>query len=167
MKGEYIVGIDHIITLISTVVATYAAVCYFKDIKKNGNKKQRFIENAKKNNFVTTGTSVNVTKLYGDSESSDYNKRHDRVNVKYEYYVNGTRYFKYMWFLGGGGRTVDYPSSVNVYYDPKKPEKGVCAEEARLVHQMESGCLGATVIWLTINIVLINFFTRFIGWLTQ
>ncbi len=142
---------------IALILATVTLVVgYFKIFLRGKSKKQKFIEKAKAEGNYTTGKCVDSKRIRGNKDSSTVEYRYDSYNVKYEYSVNGIIYSKKMIFQSPGMVGVRYPYEVTVYYNPKKPQKGICKEEAGKGEQRTAGCFGTIVITILVFEVVYN-----------
>ena len=121
--------------------------------------KQRFIEKAKAAGNCTRGEYEDSEVSLGVADSNNSHFRNDTLIVKYRYTVDGLVYHKALPFQSPGRASIDFPSSVEVYYDPQNPKKAFCPEEATQAHQRRSGCLlsiGGTFIFLFLSFHLLR-----------
>ena len=121
----------------------YAAVflyCFIFVYWKGKSRKQKFIERAKQQGNVTTGTKISAKVYQGDASAKSYNARSNTWVVIYGYMVDGVEYKRKVKFDGGLGiPKANYPVQVNVCYDPRRPKKALCVEEVSRVNY--EGCL--------------------------
>lgn len=117
-------------------------ICQIHHFRHGKSRKQKFIEAAKAQGNYTTATLADSKIRLGDDESNNSYYKNDRAINVYEYVLNGVKYKKKMVFQSPGMVSVRYPYTVVVYYDAKKPARGVCQEEAG----KGSGCLVTIVL---------------------
>lgn len=113
---------------------------------------QKFIKKAKAAGNYTTARSVSSKYRQGNRESGNDTFRYDAYTVKYEYVVDGIKYYKKIRFQSPGMVGVNYPIQVTVYYNPANPKKSVCQEEAAPNRSL--GCLGTLVIAVVVFFVV-------------
>lgn len=123
-------------------------LCLYKLVIKGKTKKQKFIEKAEEMGCYTQGKFVDFKVIMGAEDSKSASFRYDTYIVKYEYVVEGKKYYKKMPFSADGRLVGSYPLIVTVYYDSRKPSKAFCKEEATKTKQVRGGCL--TTIFFTI-----------------
>ena len=155
MSDELIMGAALILTVIF-------AVFFIRCQKKRKTGRQRFIEKAGAAGNCTLGTCEDYKLRLGVEESGSLHTRSDTMKVTYRYTVGGRAYRKRLAFQSPGKNSVDFPSTVRVYYDPRNPRRAVCPEEATWAHRRQTGCLlsiAATFLFL----FLIFHFLRFLA----
>lgn len=137
---------DAIRTIITLVVSLAAAIFVVvrgtnkNVINGNGNKKHRFIEDAKSKGNVVTAKQIKSTYIPGDMNSTLDSNRYPSYRVTYEYTIDGINYQKKLTFQSPASAIIDYPLDVEVYYDPKAPAKGITIYDAGSKVQ-SAGCL--------------------------
>jgi len=120
-------------------IATFV-YCFIFVYWKGKSRKQKFIERAKQQGNVTTGTKISAKVYQGDASAKSYNARSNTWVVIYGYMVDGVEYKRKVKFDGGLGiPKANYPVQVNVCYDPRRPKKALCVEEVSRVNY--EGCL--------------------------
>lgn len=141
---------------IAMAVSIPISVAYYRSVIKNGNREQRFAEEAKRQGNAATGTCVGTKWICGDHQ--DGKNTYPAIWVKYEYRVAGRAYYKEVRFEGKTPRCIyiDYPDTVTVYYDPSKPKKAVCDVQVCEYNNRQSGCLGAAALWFAISFVIVH-----------
>lgn len=150
--------------VIAMVIAAFVGRKYYTNRVKNGkSKKQKFIENAKRNGNITVGEAVDVKIVLADRESSNPRMRSESRKVKYSYKVNGIEYFKHMTFQNVGRVSADYPFRVTVYYDPRNPKNAVCPEETSPANTRQNGCLVTIGITILTTFVVFHFLRILLG----
>ena len=92
--------------------------------------KKKFIKKAYENGNYTKAYKVSSRVNTGDYTSgSAY--QNDIYKAKYEYSVNGKKYYKRFYFNSNSGNSSGAPHSFTVYYDSKNPRKRVFDVEVR------------------------------------
>lgn len=92
--------------------------------------KKKFIKKAYENGNYTKAYKVSSRVNTGDYTSgSAY--QNDTYKAKYEYSVNGKKYYKRFYFNSNSGNSSGAPHSITVYYDSKNPRKRVFDVEVR------------------------------------
>lgn len=136
---------------------------YIKVFLYGKSRKQRFIEKAKEKGNVTYGTCVDTKLSLGtDKAGSPDALRFDTLIVKYEYVVNGKKYYKKLRFQSPGMASIDFPYKVKVYYDPKRPRKAVCKREASVGRQRQNGCLLTILYTIATTRIVYEIIKRFV-----
>lgn len=124
---------------------------FMKKIIKGESWKTNLIEKASKNNCFTQATCIDRKLHLGNDDSGNGTFKNDRMKVKYEYQVNGRKYYKKLNFQSPGCVSVNYPYTITVYYKKNNPKKAVCKNEIQ--QTKETGCL--IVFIVTIATILI------------
>jgi len=125
--------------------------------------KQRFVEKAEADGYVTEGVCIKTRRSLGTGKSGGFRAfKYDTLIVTYEYFVDGKRYLKKLKFQSPGMAFIEFPYKVAVYYSPNNPRKAVCKEEATVAHQQRNGCL-LTIISTIITIKVVFEFLKSIG----
>lgn len=117
---------------------------------------QKFIEKAKEDGNYATATLVKSKLRHGTDDLGD-TFRHDRMKCIYEYQVDGVVYKKKLTFESPGLVSIRCPHTVTVYYNSKKPSKGICEGEG-YSHRSSAGCLWVValsiiVFWLVYGLL--------------
>lgn len=147
---------DKIIALLSLCVSVPMAVGYYKKVMGGNARQDRFIDKAKQNGCVTTGVCVDTEYLPGDINGDNLTERSAMMKVKYEYRVDGMKYYKYLRFQDIGCDLLDYPEQITIFYDKRNPRKTLSRMEFSASSRKQSGCLGAIGIWFVITAILTN-----------
>ncbi len=95
---------------------------------------QRFIEKAQRNGCSAEAVCVKTKDLHRSTNRDIYRI----VKKKYEYMVNGEKYYITLKFESGVMKTPPY--CITVYYDKRKPKKAVYAYEGSRERQVQTGC---------------------------
>ncbi len=130
--------------------------CYFKIFWHGRSREQKFIEKAKEQGNFVEGNFVDYKISLGNESSKSARLRYDSYIVKYEYIVEGKKYYKKLVFRTKGNMRANYPYTITVYYDPKKPHKGVAGNQATNQVQKTRGCLVTVIITLVVIRVMIR-----------
>lgn len=119
------------------IIATY----YKFVIKGVKTSSIRIYEKAEKNNWITTGTAISQS-YYMERDNNP-----QKYRVKYEYFVDGKKYFKTYTFEEEARGPV-YPDQVTLYYDKKNPRKAYMKGTKHYLElkQRSVGCLMCIVI---------------------
>lgn len=150
---------EEMINLIPGIVGILVFIfCYFRLILFGKSRKQKFVEKAKENGNFVEGVFVDFRISRGSHESKNDAFGEDDYIVKYEYCVDGMKYYKKLRFNSGGSMTKCYPSKIMVYYNPNNPKKAIAGNEATAVQQKKSGCLTSfvvtgIVVWSLIRLI--------------
>ena len=151
---------DEAIMAAALVLTAFFGRFLYKHQKDRKTGKQRFIEKAKAAGNCTEGEYEDAKVHLGVDGSDNSHFRSDTLVVKYRYTVDGRVYRKSMPFQSPGKAGIDFPSYVQVYYDPRDPKKAVCPEEATWAHQHRSGCLvsiAGTLLFLGASFYLLRY----------
>lgn len=95
---------------------------------------QKFIEKAQKDGCEAEAVCVKTKDLYESPHRDIYRI----VKNKYEYMVNGQKYYITLKFESGVMKNPPY--YITVYYDKRRPKKAVYAYEGSRERQVQTGC---------------------------
>lgn len=95
---------------------------------------QKFIEKAQKNGCKAEAVCVKTKDLHKSTNRDIYRI----VKKKYEYMVNGQKYYITLKFESGVMKNPPY--YITVYYDKRRPKKAVYAYEGSRERQVQTGC---------------------------
>lgn len=110
-----------VIVAVVSFIFCYVFFCILQKGPKSFN--QRFIAKCRKENSYTQGYAVSSTFIRGDDESSSHMRRADKRKVRYEYTVDGQRFYKTFTFSDGGRAGVKYPQNITIFYNKNNPRK--------------------------------------------
>lgn len=132
---------------------------YIRLFSKNKSWKEKIMEKAKIRGDFTTARCVKTTirRESYDASESDF-LRNRLYIVKYEYEVEGKKYYKTLTYQNPGSVSCQYPVEITIYYDSKRPGKGYCINEIDEGTKKSFGCFSSIifaffVMWLIINIL--------------
>lgn len=146
--------IRNIIAFINFLILGYL---FIKKVIKGESWKSKLIEEGSKNNCYTEAIAI-------DNDSSYLYRRtkNSIVFVKYEYEVNGKKYYKKLGFKYYGS-LLDYPYKITVYYKKNNPRKAACENE--LLETKANGCAMIFVLMMIMGIVNGIIFEIIAGWI--
>lgn len=94
---------------------------FIKSYLKGKSLKQRFVEKAEADGYVTEGVCIKTRRSLGTEKSGGFRAfKYDTLIVTYEYFVNRKSYYKKINYESPGSVSIDFPYKVAVYFDPKK-----------------------------------------------
>ena len=149
--------------LITIPIASLITATFYKTQKQKGSKAHRLIQEATKQGCVVPGVAIKTSTRHGDRDADSSYYRYDLVTVKYEYEVEGKKYYKKMRFQSPGAFTTSYPQNVQIYYDATNPKKAACKEEASPMEQRRNLIYRAIVLWLLSMLILVQTLGRVFG----
>lgn len=109
-----------------TFVFCYVYFCILRKGPASPNK--RFVEKCRNAGTYTTGRVHSYKRRRGVRRSTNSNERADKFYVKYEYEVDGIRYYKTLRFLAKGTVWADYPDEITIYYKGSNPRRSAANE---------------------------------------
>ena len=92
--------------------------------------KKKFIKKAINDGCVAEGICVDSKLRLGNDDSGNGSFKNDTQIVKYEYIVNGNKYYKKVKFQSPGCVSAKFPYRVKIYYSKGNPRKSICNEES-------------------------------------
>lgn len=155
-------------TIAGGIIMVLSLTVGFRKLKKARNTKSKhqvFIEKAKKRGCVTTAQAVGGDWHNGDWDSNISELRNPSMTVKYRYVVNGREYFTHLTFQSPGLQRIQYPKTLDAYYDPKNPQNVDFDITENEMTRNEAGCLsaiGATIATLACLGVLYRLIVAFL-----
>ena len=93
---------DEVIVFIALVIAGIVGFLLYKRRVGGMSRKQRFIDNAKREGNYTTGEYVDSKVQLGSPDSADLYLRSNTLKVRYMYHVDGIPYYKTLTFQDPG-----------------------------------------------------------------
>ena len=122
-------------------------------------RKQKFVEKAKRSGNFTEAECVDVKRYsnFGTRDNEKASVRSDLLKVKYRYRVKGIDYYKKYSFQSPGKVSIDYPYSITMYYNPRRPKRVVSSLDVSQSDQMSMGCLTAIIVTI-LSILVFGYF---------
>lgn len=102
---------------------------------KGKSKNQKLAEKWKLQGCVTVGTLIDSKFTHHGNTDLEGALREDSFKVRYGYEVNGKKHTITLHF------TKNYPTTVQVYYDPRNPERSIASSEITESKRVGHGCL--------------------------
>ena len=116
--------------------------------------KRKFVNKAFKEGNYTKARIVKKNVYTGNDKVGSVNN-FSSYKTKYEYIVNGKKYYKTYNFNTRTYFTSGPPDTINIYYDKNKPEKAVSGVEVN-DGPRASGCYLTIVVVIVFAVVLYN-----------
>ena len=122
-------------------------------------RKQKFVKKAKRSGNFTEAECVDVKRYsnFGTRDNEKASVRSDLLKVKYRYRVKGIDYYKKYSFQSPGKVSIDYPYSITMYYNPRRPKRVVSSLDVSQSDQMSMGCLTAIIVTILSILVFGHF----------
>lgn len=118
--------IEVFIVYMSLAIGFITGRKHYKKLRSGKTKEQKLAEWAKAHGYVIQARAVSSKYYYGIRDSNNAELRNPSISVSYEYTIDGKQYYIHLTYQNRGMVSIDYPVTVNVYYDPKNPLKAVC-----------------------------------------
>lgn len=121
---------------------------------RGNSKGKKFVEKAQKNGCVTTGKEIKHT-YRGGMFGGDATEARSIETVTYSYLVNGKEYRKKVVYSGMSA-DIDYPTTVQIYYNKNNPSIAFTAEETSKEKQGQVGCYISIILSVLIIVAVYN-----------
>ncbi len=129
---------------------------------KGKSSNQKFIEKAKQDGCVVNATLVDTWVNARNNNNSAENDD-PSLHALYEYYVDGKKYTKGLYFYKSFGREHDrFPQTKTIYYKKGNPKKAITDGEATNGDKMERGCL-VSILYAIIVIAVLAWVFKWLG----
>lgn len=140
---------------IVVIISFFVAILLFLKLCVFGySKKRKFIQKAYRNRNYTKAYIVN-NNIYTGMHTMRSANNFPSFKAKYEYIVNGEKYYKTFNFRAKSGISAGPPNSINIYFDRDNPSKAVSEVEVRNGPRT-SGCFTTIIIVIVFSIVFYN-----------
>lgn len=141
--------------ILSVGISLVVAILYAIKFYRGGTSRERFIKNAEAKGNVVKAVCIKSKRVWSNDNSDHEIYTRESMKVIYEYTVKGKKYRKKLYFQSPGMVSINYPTTITLYYSEKNPRRAYSKME---LNEIGRGCFWTFVVfsismWILVRII--------------